>query len=148
LACIGFTSGSTGKPRGILGCHGPLTHFLPWQCQRFGLTESDRFSMLSGLAHDPLQRDMFTPLWLGATICIPDPEDFHVPGRLAEWMQHSEISVADLTPALAQLLTETGPGPAPQIASLRYVFIIGDVLTRQDVARIRTFAPAVDCVNL
>ncbi len=130
LACVGFTSGSTGKPKGILGLHGPLTHFLPWQCGRFELGESDRFSMLSGIAHDPLQRDIFTPLWLGATICIPEPEDFHVPGRLAAWMWQAEISIAHLTPALGQLLTETAPDTTVQIPSLRYAFIVGDVLDR------------------
>jgi amino acid adenylation domain-containing protein/non-ribosomal peptide synthase protein (TIGR01720 family) len=147
LACVGFTSGSTGTPKGILGLHGPLTHFLPWQCGRFGLGAADRFSMLSGMAHDPLQRDIFTPLWLGATICIPEPEDFYVPGRLAAWMQQAEISVAHLTPALGQLLTETAPDTTIQILSLRYAFIVGDVLTDHDVARIRSLAPAITCVN-
>ncbi|HSG38020.1 MAG TPA: condensation domain-containing protein, partial [Thermoanaerobaculia bacterium] len=32
LAYVAFTSGSTGQPKGILGRHGPLSHFLPWQC--------------------------------------------------------------------------------------------------------------------
>ena len=37
LAFVAFTSGSTGVPKGILGRHGPLSHFLPWQRERFGL---------------------------------------------------------------------------------------------------------------
>jgi L-aminoadipate-semialdehyde dehydrogenase len=28
--------------------------------------------MLSGIAHDPIQRDVFTPIFLGACIYIPD----------------------------------------------------------------------------
>ena len=48
LACVAFTSGSSGMPKGILGRHGPLSHFLPWQCARFGLGAEDRFSLLSG----------------------------------------------------------------------------------------------------
>src|SRR6185295_11785571 len=59
VACIGFTSGSTGTPKAIVGRHGPLTHFLRFQAACFGLTADDRYSLLSGLAHDPLQRDLF-----------------------------------------------------------------------------------------
>src|ERR1700712_358709 len=51
---------AAGAPKGILGRQGPLSHFLPWQRERFGLTAGDRYSLLSGLAHDPLQRDLFT----------------------------------------------------------------------------------------
>ncbi len=40
----------------------------------FGLAENDRFGMLSGLSHDPLQRDVFTPLWFGAALSVPEPE--------------------------------------------------------------------------
>jgi amino acid adenylation domain-containing protein len=148
IACLGFTSGSTGTPKGIRGRHGPLTHFLPWQMRTFGLSDADRYSMLSGLAHDPLQRDIFTPLCTGATICIPATEDFATPGQLASWMERERITIAHLTPALSQLLTETGSGgQRASIASLRYVFIVGDVLTTRDVARIRQLAPAVACVN-
>ena len=154
LACLVFTSGSTGRPKGILGRHGPLSHFLPWQEQAYGLCECDRFSMFSSLSHDPLQRDMFTPLQLGASIHIPDPEALEVPGRLAEWMRREEISIIHLAPALGRLLAETGPETADraaasdhQLTHLRYAFFVGDVLTRQDVAAIRRLTPEVTCVN-
>ena len=45
------------RAEGIVGRHGPLTHFLPWLVEKFTLGPEDRFSMLSGLSHDPLQRD-------------------------------------------------------------------------------------------
>jgi non-ribosomal peptide synthetase component F len=67
-AYVAFTSGSTGTPKGIVGTHAPLSHFLDWHTRHFGLEERDRFSLLSGLSHDPLLRDVFTPLWLGATL--------------------------------------------------------------------------------
>jgi amino acid adenylation domain-containing protein len=148
LACIGFTSGSTGVPKGILGRHGPLSHFLPWQCGRLGLTGDDRFSLLSGLAHDPLQRDLFTPLFLGATLAIPDAAEIAAPGPLAAWMRRQRVSVAHLTPAMGQLLAEAAAPGAAMLDDLRRVLLVGDVLTRRDVARLRRLAPGAACVNL
>ncbi|HEU4435060.1 MAG TPA: condensation domain-containing protein, partial [Pyrinomonadaceae bacterium] len=148
LAYISFTSGSTGRPKGVQGCHGSLTHFLPWLQRTFGLDHHDRYSMLSGLSHDPLHRDVFTPLQLGASICIPNREAIEVPGRLAEWMQRQRVTITHLTPAMGQLLTETFPGDAArEVDSLRYAFLVGDVLTKRDVARLRTLAPAVTVIN-
>ncbi|MGH7833537.1 MAG: AMP-binding protein, partial [Candidatus Binatia bacterium] len=132
-------------PRGVLGGHRSLSHFLPWQAATFGLGAADRFSMLSGLAHDPLQRDIFTPLWLGATLCIPDPEIFGTP-RLAQWMAEEQMTFAHLTPALAELLTESAASDC-RLPSLRYAFFVGDKLTRRDVARLRRLAPGVTCVS-
>ncbi|HEU4511197.1 MAG TPA: amino acid adenylation domain-containing protein [Pyrinomonadaceae bacterium] len=144
LAYIAFTSGSTGKPKGILGRHQSLSLFGRWAGEVFGIGESDRFSMLSGLAHDPLHRDVLTPLQLGATICVPDPEGIGRPGWLAQWFNRERISVANLTPAMGQLLSET----AEQLTSLRHVFFIGDVLSRQAVSTLRRIAPDANCVNL
>jgi amino acid adenylation domain-containing protein len=150
LALLAFTSGSTGSPKGILGLHGSLSHFLPWLAGRFELSEGDRHTMLSGLAHDPLQRDIFTSLCLGAALAIPAPEDIASPGRVASWMARQGITFANLTPAMAQLATEA-PGGGEELAtvpSLRWLMLIGDVLTRRDVERLRRLAPQATCVNL
>ena len=57
-AYVTFTSGSTGRPKGIVTGHAPLVHFVGWHAAQHGLTGEDRFSMLSGLSHDPLLRDV------------------------------------------------------------------------------------------
>ncbi|MCP4657047.1 MAG: amino acid adenylation domain-containing protein, partial [bacterium] len=149
LAYVAFTSGSTGTPKGILGRHGSLSHFIPWQRERFDLRPSDRFCMLSGLAHDPLQRDLFTPLQLGARLSVPDPEVIAEPRRLAAWMRDERITVAHLTPAMGQLLSSAlAEDPILRLPALRWALFVGDRLTRRDVARLRELAPGVRCVNL
>lgn len=147
LAYIAFTSGSSGKPKGVMGRHGPLTLFTSWATNKFDLNERERFCMLSGLAHDPLHRDIFTPLQLGGTVCIPDQQDIESPARLRSWMKQKQVTVANLTPAMSQLLSE-GATDAEQVTSLRYSFLVGDVLTKRDVARLRKLAPKITCVNL
>ena len=57
VGTLSFTSGSTGIPKGVKGRHFSLTHFFPWMGERFGLGEASKFTMLSGIAHDPIQRD-------------------------------------------------------------------------------------------
>ncbi|HBL30033.1 MAG TPA: non-ribosomal peptide synthetase, partial [Acidobacteria bacterium] len=143
-AWVSFTSGSTGVPKGVLGSHRPLSHFIAWHSERFGLTATDRFSLLSGLAHDPLLRDLFTPLCLGARLAIPTPEDLTGPGRLARWMQEHGITVAHLTPALGEVLTEP---PGITLETLRLAFFGGDVLPRHTVERMRGMAPGCACIN-
>ena len=146
LAYIAFTSGSTGQPKGVLGRHGPLSHFLPWHKEVFELTADDRFSMLSGLSHDPLQRDIFTPLWVGATLCIPDAERFGAPGYLASWMAEEKITLALLTPPLSQLIVDTAASGL-RLPHLDHAIFIGDKLSQHHVEQLRQLAPDVNCVN-
>jgi amino acid adenylation domain-containing protein len=146
LAYLSYTSGSTGEPKGVQGRHGPLSHFLPWQAAHFGLSSEDRFSLLSGLSHDPLHREILTALWVGGTICVPEPDLFGASGKLADWMAEQRITFAHLTPALGRLLAEA-PRPATPVPSLRYAFFVGDKLTWTDVARLQRLAPQATAVN-
>ncbi|HEX9937524.1 MAG TPA: amino acid adenylation domain-containing protein, partial [Longimicrobium sp.] len=151
LAYLSFTSGTTGTPKAVMGRHGSLTHFTPWLAETFGLTAADRFSLLSGLAHDPLHRDVFTPLQLGAAVVAPDPDRVGTPGYLGEWMAAAGVTVAHLTPAMGQLLAEAAElddeGSAGSLPALRRAFFVGDVLMRGDVARLRRLAPGVTVIN-
>ncbi|KAJ3106195.1 large subunit of alpha-aminoadipate reductase [Phlyctochytrium planicorne] len=145
IGTLSFTSGSTGIPKGVRGRHFSLTHFYPWMKGEFGLNSEERFTMLSGIAHDPIQRDIFTPLFLGAQLRIPTAEDIGTPGRLAEWMSKNGITVTHLTPAMGQLLSANATHPIP---SLRNAFFVGDVLTKRDVTRLQFLAPNVFIVNM
>ncbi|KAH8116226.1 large subunit of L-aminoadipate-semialdehyde dehydrogenase [Phellopilus nigrolimitatus] len=145
VGTLSFTTGSTGIPKGVCGRHYSLTHFFPWMGERFGLDENSRFTMLSGIAHDPIQRDMFTPLFLGASLHVPTAEDIGTPGRLAEWMADSAVTVTHLTPAMGQLLSAQA---TRQIPSLRAAFFVGDVLTKRDCHRLQSLAQHVHIVNM
>jgi L-aminoadipate-semialdehyde dehydrogenase len=113
--------------------------------EEFGMGEADRFSMLSGIAHDPIQRDVFTPIFFGASIHIPDASDIGNPGALAEWVQASGVTIVHLTPAMGQLLTANATAEMP---SLKVALFVGDVLTKRDIKRLQRLAANVVAVNM
>lgn len=142
---LSFTSGSEGIPKGVKGRHFSLTYYFPWMASTFNLSEKDKFTMLSGIAHDPIQRDMFTPLFLGASLLVPTSDDIGTPGRLAEWMGIHGASVTHLTPAMGQLLSAQA---SHEIPSLHHAFFVGDILTKRDCLRLQSLARNVAIVNM
>lgn len=142
---LSFTSGSEGIPKGVLGRHYSLAYYFPWMAKRFGLSSNDKFTMLSGIAHDPIQRDMFTPLFLGAQLLVPTADDIGTPGKLADWMAEYGATVTHLTPAMGQLLSAQATTAIP---TLHHAFFVGDVLTKRDCLRLQTLAENVYIVNM
>lgn len=141
---LSFTSGSEGKPKGVKGRHFSLAYYFPWMRERFGLSENDRFSMLSGIAHDPIQRDIFTPLFLGASLIVP-PAEYITFDRLATWASENKITVTHLTPAMGQILLGS---TEPKVTSLHGAFFVGDVLLKRDCRRLQQLAPNCRIKNM
>lgn len=141
---LSFTSGSEGRPKGVLGRHFSLTKYYTWMSERFHLTSESRFTLLSGIAHDPVQRDVFTPLFLGAQLLVPSREDIQHE-KLAEWMSEHKPTVSHLTPAMGQILVG---GATAEFPSLKHVFFVGDVLTTRDCRVLRRLAVNANIINM
>jgi L-aminoadipate-semialdehyde dehydrogenase len=141
---LSFTSGSEGKPKGVLGRHFSLTQYFGWMAEKFQLTAESRFTLLSGIAHDPVQRDIFTPLFLGAQLLVPSKEDIQHE-KLAEWMREHKPTVTHLTPAMGQILVG---GAVAKFPSLDRAFFVGDVLTTRDCRSLQKLAVNVNIVNM
>ena len=88
---------------------------------------------------------VFTPLFFGAQLHVPTADDIGTPGRLAEWMAESEVTVTHLTPAMGQLLSAQA---TRQIPSLLNAFFVGDVLTKRDCLRLQSLAANVRIINM
>lgn len=146
-AYIVFTSGSTGTPKGVVTGHAPLCHFVSWHADEHGLTRDDRFSLLSGLGHDPILRDIFTPLSIGGSLHIPDQSTILDAPQLANWLFREQISVAHLTPAMGELIVMGTEEKPLTFSNLRYLFWGGDVLTHRTYSRLQKLAPNATQVN-
>ena len=141
---LSFTSGSEGIPKAVPGRHFSLTKYFGWMAERFQLSSQSRFTMLSGIAHDPIQRDIFTPLFLGAQLLVPAKEDIQHE-KLAEWMREYKPTVTHMTPAMGQILVG---GATAEFPSLDRAFFVGDVLTTRDCKHLRRLAVNANIVNM
>jgi amino acid adenylation domain-containing protein len=134
------TSGSTGKPKAILGSQKGLSHFIHWEVDEFGLNENVRVSLLSPVTFDVSLRDIFVPLITGGTLCIPDEETRHNPGKLFKWLHGNGITLIHIVPTLFRMLTreiEDLGVCEKALPDLRYVLIAGEPLYGNDVIRWR-----------
>ncbi|MBO9575728.1 MAG: AMP-binding protein [Sphingobium sp.] len=130
LAYYLFTSGTTGKPRSVGVGHAALPAFLDWQRSALGIAAEDRVSLLSGLAHDPVMRDIFLPLTTGAALCIPDPDSIRDPRALTAWLKHRSVTVIHTTPPMGRLIVEISGGE-PALPALRRLCWGGDILRQE-----------------
>ena len=142
LAYYAFTSGTQGQPKLVAGSHGALSGYLPWYINQFGIQSNARFAMLSGLAHDPLQRDIFTPLCAGASVVVPystQPED------MACWLLEQKISVLNITPS--QMLFYLA-GNEQLLPEVKICFFGGERLNRGHVDEFAARAINARIINL
>lgn len=140
-----FTSGTTGTPKRIGVGHGALAQFLEWQASAFGITCEDRVSLMSGLAHDPVMRDIFLPLSTGATLLIPEQGVLRDPRALSAWLRSERPSVIHTTPPMGRLLSGLGSGP--EFPGARLVFWGGDMLPGDLVRSTQVRNPKLSQIN-
>lgn len=144
---VAMTSGTTGKPKTILGSNSAVNHFINWEIHHFGLNSNDRFAVLSGISHDPILRDIFVPLTLGASLVFPNESEL-VQNDLFEYLKKNNISVANITPSLAEaIILGAKRHPNKKLEHLRFLFFGGERLRKTTVQTLKKIAPNCRIVN-
>ncbi len=146
-AYVIFTSGTTGVPKAVLGRHKGLAHFIAWQRETFGIGAKDRGAQLTSLSFDPVLRDIFLPLTAGATLCLPDDDDFGA-DRVLPWLEREGVTFLHTVPTLADSWLADVPSGIG-LRALRRVFFAGEPLTDKLVGRWRAaFPESGELINL
>ncbi len=83
---INFTSGSTGTPKGVAVGHASVIDFIPIFAETLGITEDDVFANQAPLDFDVSVKDIYTSIYLGATVHLIPREYFSVPVQLLDYL--------------------------------------------------------------
>lgn len=145
LLYLNATSGSSGTPKLVKGSHMPVSYFVDWYKQTFDLNQDDRFSLLSGLGYDPMLRDIFTPLSIGGTLCIPPDAAVRSKDGIVKWLAEMAITVMHVTPALARIMFR--PEQTVLLPALRFAALGGEPLPVALANTISTTAPHCRVLN-
>lgn len=120
-----YTSGSTGKPKGAEVTHAGEMNLQTWYVNELGLNASDRFLLVSAFGFDLTQKNLFAPLLVGASLIIPDMDDFDL-NVVAETLVEAGITVVNCAPSAFYPLVERSDFPGYPFPALRYLVLGGE----------------------
>lgn len=108
LAYIIYTSGSTGAPKGVMIQHISLVNLLWYMQKKPGIHAGDRCLAVTSISFDIAALEIFLPLMAGATVHIATDEMLSQPKLLANTIHEQQITIMQATPAIWQILLDTG----------------------------------------
>lgn len=127
LAYAIYTSGSTGRPKGVAIPHSALTNFLWSMRSEPGIKGGDVLLAVTSISFDIAALELYLPLIEGATVVIASEEMMVNPVLLGQAIQRYRVNIMQATPAIWQLLLESGWAGESRLKAL----CGGDVLSRK-----------------
>jgi amino acid adenylation domain-containing protein len=145
IAYLLFTSGSTGVPKGVMVGHRNVIAFVDYMCERYAITEQDRFSQMFEMTFDLSAFDMFVCWEKGACLCCPSRKTLIQP---AKFIRDQQLTSWFSVPSTVGFMKQFGALRPGQYPTLRRSLFCGEPLPVTSAAAWQEAAPNSIVENL
>ncbi|MBR0163236.1 MAG: amino acid adenylation domain-containing protein [Lachnospiraceae bacterium] len=142
-----FTSGSTGTPKGVLIGHRSVTDFIPVFTETMGLTEQDVFGNQAPLDFDVSVKDLYSALYLGATVALIPQKYFMNPTALTGFLAAHDVSILIWAASALVVLSVMKGLSLARMERLRRIIYSGEALPKTHRMHWHEVYPDVTFVN-
>ncbi|RAK74480.1 lovastatin nonaketide synthase [Aspergillus fijiensis CBS 313.89] len=123
-----YTSGSTGTPKGVPLTQENVGEMLAAMQARFNFTREDRFLHQISPSFDLSVVELFSPLCVGAKLCIATKATRSDPRLLGDYLQQESVTVTYFTPTQFALVLEHSGASLVACPDYRIALLCGERL--------------------
>lgn len=128
-AYIIYTSGTTGNPKGIPIAHYQLLNMAENMQRVFQVKTGDRVLQFASVNFDASVSEIFTCLFVGATLIIASEDERHDPILLLNTIRADRVTHAIIPPAMLTVMQPDG------LTDLKTLILAGDTTPPETIAR-------------
>lgn len=123
-----FTSGSTGRPKGVITSSLALTCYIEAYTAVMEIDENDVLGNQSPLDYIAAVRDIYIPIFTGASMFIIPKDDFVVPAVLFKTLNEQHITAVGWSVSVFTIMVKLGAFDENCPAYLRKICFSGSVM--------------------
>ena len=142
------TSGSTGVPKGVLISHRSVLDFIPVFTETFGLTSDEIFGNQAPFDFDVSIKDVYSTLYLGATLYIIPRVCFSMPKLLMDTLEEQKITTIIWAVSALCIAAGVNAFKYKVPGTLKKIMFSGEVMPIKMLNVWRRYLPDATYVNL
>ena len=142
-----FTSGSSGIPKGVITSHHSLMCYIEAYVEVMGIDRNDRLGNQSPLDYIAAIRDIYIPLYKGASSYLIPKNYFMQMDKLSELIREQRITALGWSTSAIVLLTSFGISENRSFYSVRKICFSGSVMPASVLRKWQQMLPDAVFVN-